>query len=64
MCLSGKPSDHPSLLRIASNITRHFGLMICGEVKLVTDLYMPEGYEGPWLKSQKFKAFHSIVHSK
>ncbi|XP_065666504.1 solute carrier family 12 member 2 [Hydra vulgaris] len=64
MCLSGKPSSRPSMVRIASNFTRHYGLLICGEVKMVSELTVPESPESAWLKSQKVKGFHAIAHNE
>ena len=64
LCLTGQPSLRPNLVQFASHITKHFGLLICGEV-VITDRISPsDGHEGKWLKKHKVKAFHQIVQSK
>ena len=64
LCLTGQPSLRPNLVHFVSHITKHFGLMICGEVEVTDRLSAPTGHEGTWLKKHKIKAFHQIVQSK
>lgn len=64
LCLTGQPSLRPNLVHFASHITKHFGLLICGEVVVTDQLSPSNGHEGTWLKKHKIKAFHQIVQSE
>lgn len=62
LCLTGQPSLRPNLVHFASHITKHFGLLICGEVVLTDKVSQTEQQnESKWLRKHKIKAFHQIV---
>ena len=64
LCLTGQPSLRPNLVHFASHITKHLGMLVCGEVVISNKLVAPQGNEGKWLKKHNIKAFHQIVQSK
>ncbi len=64
LVLSGPPSSRPNLVHFVSHITKHFGLMVCGDVVVTDTIHPPSKNESDWLKKHKIKAFHEIVQSK
>ncbi|XP_065666416.1 solute carrier family 12 member 2 isoform X4 [Hydra vulgaris] len=64
LCLTGQPSLRPSLVHFVSHITNHFGLMICGEVRIASTLSLPKSNQVAWLNNNKIKAFHQIVQNE
>eukprot|EP00794_Sanderia_malayensis_P003336 gene3336-3825_t len=63
LVLSGAPSSRPNLVHFVSHITKHFGLMVCGEVVVTDTVHAPVKNEIDWLKKHRIKAFHEIVQS-
>lgn len=62
LCLTGQPSLRPNLVHFASHLTKHFGLLLCGEVVETSSLSQQiTQTESKWLKKHKIKAFHQIV---
>ena len=64
LVLSGSPSSRPNLVHFVSHITKHFGLMVCGEVVVSDGSHFKRNTEAVWLKKHKIKAFHQIVQSE
>lgn len=63
LVLTGAPSARPNLTHFVSHITRHVGLMICGQVVLkadgVTDTSTVN--QEKYLRQKKLKGFVSIT---
>eukprot|EP00795_Rhopilema_esculentum_P014716 gene14716-5814_t len=59
LVLTGLPSSRTDLVHFVSYITKHVGLMICGQVTISKDgIEVPAVNQDKWLRRNKIKAFH------
>ena len=59
LVLTGLPSSRPDLVHFASYLTKHVGLMICGQINISKEgLDLPTVNQDKWLRHNKIKAFH------
>ena len=62
LVMTGLPSSRSDLVHFVSYLTKHVGLMVCGQVTLSKDgIDIPAVNQDKWLRRNKIKAFHVIA---